>query len=134
MELLEQPQGSTGAYRHMFPKLIPRKGGGFDDSKTLNENAAREVIQKMGYDCVPHGFRSMASTYLNSLEEETADGDYRATWDSLWIEYCLAHLDPNVMRRTYNEYDYMKARTRMLQFLADQIIPKPSLKLIRSSQ
>ena len=133
MELLRQLQEITGVYRHMFPKLIQRKGGGFDDSKTLNENAAREVIQKMGYDCVPHGFRSMASSYLNSIEEGE-EGWERAKWDSLWIEYCLSHLDTNEMRRTYNEYDYMKARTRMLQWYADEIIPKPSLKLIRSSQ
>ncbi|WP_339750264.1 site-specific integrase, partial [uncultured Rubinisphaera sp.] len=133
MELLRQLREMTGECHHMFPKLSPKKDVGFDDSTTLSENTARDVIRKMEYDCVPHGFRAMASTYLNSIEEGE-EGWERAKWDSLWIEYCLSHLDSNVMRRTYNAHDYMKARTRMLQWYADEIIPKPSLKLIQSSQ
>ena len=86
----------------------------------------------MGYDCDLHGFRHMASTFLNSWEIGK-EGEEIGMWDSLWIEYALSHIDPNKMRRTYNAYDYMKARTRMLQFYADQIIPKPTLTSVQTA-
>jgi integrase len=129
--LLKQLHSMTGDCKHMFPKLEAKRTG-FDDNKTLSENTARDAVRAMGYDCGLHGFRHMASTFLNSWEIGK-EGEEIGMWDSLWIEYALSHIDPNKMRRTYNAYDYMKARTRMLQFYADQIIPKPTLTSVQTA-
>jgi len=111
--------------------LFMKKGGGFDDTGTMSDNTARMAIKRLGYDCVPHGFRHMGSGFLHSLEIGE-EGEERAMFDSLWVEYQLSHNDPNKVRRTYNEYDYLKARTRMMQFYSDQIIPQPSLRIVQS--
>ena len=128
--LLRELQEITGHCDHLFP-LFMKKGGGFDDTGTMSDNTARMAIKRLGYDCVPHGFRHMGSGFLHSLEIGE-EGEERAMFDSLWVEYQLSHNDPNKVRRTYNEYDYLKARTRMMQFYSDQIIPQPSLRIVQS--
>ena len=63
----------------------------------------------------------------------TEEGEERAMFDSLWVEFQLAHVDPNKVRKTYNEADYLKARRRMLQYYADAVVPNPALKLVSKS-
>jgi integrase len=65
----------------------------------------------MGYgkdEVTAHGFRSTASTLLNSRH-----------YDDDVIETALAHLDPNEVRRAYNRSKYWKERTQLLQDWAD---------------
>ena len=79
-----------------------------------------DAIRNLGYDCDPHGFRGMASTYLNSLEDE----DERQMWDFKWIEFALSHKLKDKVETAYNAYRYEKPRARMLQYYADQVMPR----------
>ena len=119
MELLAELREITGHCKHLFPGVV-KKGTDLDDSRTASEGTALQAIKRMGYDCHPHGFRRMASTYLHSLE----DDDERPMFDTMWIEFALAHRDSNKIREAYNASRYLKARTRMLQFYADQAMPR----------
>ena len=129
--LLRQLKLYTGEFKHLFPK-ITRKGQGFDDSKPMGDSTALSTLRRMGYRADMHGFRHMASSKLHS-EEIGEPGEERAMWDSLWIEYALSHSDPNSVRKVYNESNYLKARTRMLQWYSDQICPAPRLELAATS-
>ena len=55
-----------------------------------------------------HGFRSMASTILNSLH-----------WDKEIIEIQLSHMDADRIRAVYNHSEYLDERRKLLQFWAD---------------
>ncbi|MBP3835995.1 MAG: tyrosine-type recombinase/integrase [Pyramidobacter sp.] len=55
-----------------------------------------------------HGFRSMASTILNSLH-----------WDKEIIEMQLSHMDADRVRAVYNHSEYLEERRELLQFWAD---------------
>tara|TARA_R110002051_G_scaffold221985_2_gene285619 strand:+ start:1253 stop:2545 length:1293 start_codon:yes stop_codon:yes gene_type:complete len=115
--VLRKLKGLTGHLKHLFPKLVGT-GDEFDDSGTLSDGTVRLAARRMGYEVTAHGFRHMASTYLHGLEDE----DERGMWDSLWIEYALGHADSNKIRGIYNNAKYLKPRSRMLQFYADQIV------------
>ena len=119
MQLLAELREITGHCKHLFPGVV-KKGTDLDDSRTASEGTALQAIKRMGYDCHPHGFRRMASTYLHSLE----DDDERPMFDTMWIEFALAHRDSNKIREAYNASRYLKARKRMLQFYADQVMPR----------
>jgi integrase len=65
----------------------------------------------MGYPqdkATAHGFRSTASTILNSRR-----------FDRDVIEAALAHQDQNEIRRIYNRSLYMPERTQLMQDWAD---------------
>jgi len=131
--LLRRLQEITGGFDHLFPKML---GNGafrkFDDSKPTSDNGARTSIRRMGYECDLHGFRHMASSKLHG-EELGEEGEERAMWDSLWVEYALSHVDNNKMRGKYNKARYLKARTRMLQWYSDQVCPIQLLSLVSKS-
>tara|TARA_Y100001963_G_scaffold39464_1_gene55224 strand:+ start:651 stop:1988 length:1338 start_codon:yes stop_codon:yes gene_type:complete len=131
IQLLNKLREVSGECKHLFPK-ITKNGLGLDDSGTQSENTLQDAIKRMGYNANPHGFRRMASTYLHS-QEIGEEGEERAMFDSLWVEFQLAHVDPNKVRKTYNEADYLKARRRMLQYYADAVVPNPALKLVSKS-
>ncbi len=59
---------------------------------------------------MPHGFRGVASTFLNTL-------GYR---DDA-IEAQLSHKDKNKIRSAYNHADYMEERKIMLQEWCDYL-------------
>jgi integrase len=56
----------------------------------------------------PHATRTTGSTRLN---EQGFSAD--------WIECQLAHIEPNAVRRTYNQADYLKDRAKMMQTWAN---------------
>ncbi len=130
--LLRRLQEITGEYEHMFPKMKGGRNVVFDDSAPCSDAGARTAIRRMGYQADLHGFRHMASSKLHS-EEFGEEGEERAMWDSLWIEYALSHVDKNKMRGKYNKANYLKARARMLQWYADQICPTQQLELVSKS-
>ena len=69
--------------------------------------------RKMGYakDMMSiHGFRAMASTYLN---EQGFNRD--------WIERQLAHGERNSIRAAYNYAEYLPERRKMMQAYADYL-------------
>ncbi len=57
-----------------------------------------------------HGFRSVASTYLNE-----------AGFRSDVIERQLAHCERNEVRGAYNRAEYLPERHKMMQFWADHL-------------
>ncbi|WP_198585941.1 tyrosine-type recombinase/integrase [Pararhizobium haloflavum] len=94
----------SGKARLVFPSIRNLE-------RPLSENAMNSALRRMGYDKhehTSHGFRSSASTILNGRR-----------YHSDVIEASLAHLDPNVVRRTYNRYSYWDERVQMAQEWAD---------------
>jgi integrase len=80
-------------------------------TKPLSENAFNSVLRRMGYAkkaVTAHGFRSSASTILNSRH-----------YDDDVIETALAHLNANEVRRAYNRAKYWPERVQLLQAWAD---------------
>lgn len=68
------------------------------------------AIYKLGYkgDLTAHGFRAIASTYLN---ERGYDKDL--------IEVALSHIDKDRVRKAYNRAEYLQRRAEMLQAWGD---------------
>ncbi len=93
-----------------LPVLFPNRNGAGD---VISENTVLKVIERLGYKgrMTGHGFRSVASTYLNNLGVIRPD----------MIEAQLAHGDRDQVRASYNRADYMEYRTAMMQFWADTL-------------
>lgn len=90
----------------IFPSLNSNR-------KWLSENAFNSAIRRMGYtkeEVTAHGFRSTASTILNTRGYE-ADV----------VEAALAHQDKNAIRRTYNRATYWDRRVVLMQDWADLV-------------
>lgn len=90
--------------------LFPSRSG---EGKTMSDNTINMAIKRAGYAgrMCGHGFRSVASTYLNELGMIRPDV----------IEAQLAHADKNAVRAAYNRADYMEYRKAMMQFWADTL-------------
>lgn len=106
VEIIRALQPLTG---HM-PALFPNRNG---QGAVISENTVLKVIERIGYKgrMTGHGFRSVASTYLNNLGTIRPD----------MIEAQLAHGDRDQVRAAYNRADYMEYRTAMMQFWADTL-------------
>ena len=68
----------------------------------MSENTINAALRRMGYskeEQTGHGFRTIASTFLNELG-----------WNSDWIERQLAHLDEDQSRRSYNAAQWLPDR------------------------
>ncbi|MBL8500467.1 MAG: tyrosine-type recombinase/integrase [Nitrosomonas sp.] len=106
IETLTELHQLTGHDEHLFPS---RTGNG----RTISENTVLKVIERLGYKgrMTGHGFRTIASTYLNSVGMIRPD----------IIEAQLAHTDGNATRAAYNRTDYMEYRIAMMQFWADTL-------------
>jgi len=106
IEVIRALQPLTGHLPTLFPSRN-RDGG------IISENTVLKVIERIGYKgrMTGHGFRSIASTYLNNLGTIRPD----------MIEAQLAHGDRNEVRAAYNRADYMEYRKAMMQFWADTL-------------
>lgn len=121
MELLSELHAITGHGKFLFPGL-KNKSTAFNLEKNLSDSTVMNAIKTLGYTCHNHGFRHMASTYLNSLESGE-EGEEVPQWPWIWVEYCLSHKDRSV-RGIYDNNRYIKGRRRMMQFYADKIMPR----------
>lgn len=103
--VLAELQEITGNYDLLLP-------GRSNIRKPISENTILYGIYRMGYRgrMTGHGFRSVASTYLN---EEGFDSDA--------IERQLAHGEKNKVRAAYNKAKYLDERKEMMQAWADFI-------------
>lgn len=105
MAVLEDIRKFSGEGRLVFPSIRNKE-------RPLSENAMNAALQRMGVDTktehCAHGFRSSASTILNS---------HGVNRD--WIETQLAHLDEDEVRRVYNRALYWNERVVMMQQWAD---------------
>jgi len=106
IELIRSLKPLTGHLSALFPS---RNGEG----RVISENTVLGVIKRLGYKgrMTGHGFRSVASTYLNNLGMIRPD----------MIEAQLAHGDKDRVRAAYNRADYMEYRKAMMQFWADTL-------------
>lgn len=105
LDLLNELKIMSGNYRYVFP-------GRNDPNKPMSEASINQTIKRLGYDgkLTGHGFRHMMSTLL-----------HEKGFDSVWIESQLAHIDKNNIRGTYNHAQYLKGRTKMLQWYSDYL-------------
>jgi integrase len=106
VEALKELYPLTGHGEHLFP-------GRNREGSIISENTVLKVIERLGYKgrMTGHGFRSIASTYLNGVGMIRPD----------IIEAQLAHADGNATRAAYNRAGYMEYRKAMMQFWADTL-------------
>lgn len=106
IQTLIELQPLTGHDEHLFPSCT-------SNGKVISENTILKVIERLGYKgrMTGHGFRTIASTYLNGVGMIRHDV----------IEAQLAHSDRNTTRAAYNRADYMEYRKAMMQFWADTL-------------
>ena len=106
LEALAELHPLTGHGEHLFP-------GRYRQGSIMSENTVLKVIERLGYKgrMTGHGFRSIASTYLNGVGTIRPDV----------IEAQLAHADGNATRAAYNRAAYIDYRKAMMQFWADTL-------------
>ena len=103
--LLAELRALTVSREHLFPNK--RKPKTCMSNTTINR-----CLERMGYagQFSGHGFRATASTLLNEMA-------YRPDL----IERQLAHKERNRVRASYNQAEYIKERTEMMQHWSDFI-------------
>jgi integrase len=105
MELLEYLHPISGHKQYLYPSV--KNPQSHANSETVNTALKRNGFKNV---IVSHGFRALFSTTCN---EQGFDVDV--------IEAALAHLDPNLTRRSYNRSDYFEKRRIMMQWWSDHI-------------
>ena len=105
VEMLQALHGITGRHAHLFPNRD-------DKTKPMVAASFRQALHVLGWSgkYSPHATRTTGSTRLNEM-------GYPADW----IERQLAHAEPNAVRRTYNQADYLADRAKMMQQWADML-------------
>jgi len=106
INIIKNLQQYTGSGKYLFPSVRTR-------SRPISNDTIRSALRVMGFDnntITAHGFRGVASTFLNTL-------GYR----SEVIEAQLSHKDKNEIRSAYNHADYMEERKAMLQEWANYL-------------
>lgn len=103
--LLRRLKEVSGHREHVFPNR---------DNRAIPMATAtlRQALNylKWGTRYSPHATRTTGSTRLHELG-----------FNSDWIERQLAHIDPNIVRRTYNHTDFFSDRVGMMQVWADYL-------------
>ncbi len=98
--LLIELREFTGDGEMLFPSPMSK-------TRCISDVGLLNALRRMGYEknemCI-HGFRAMASTFLNEL-------GYRPDV----IEAQLAHVEKNTVRAAYNRALYMPERVQMMQ-------------------
>jgi integrase len=93
----------SGTKKYVFPHRD-------DKSKPMVTASFRQMLNVLGWAGLfsPHATRTTGSTRLNEMG-----------YSPDWIERQLAHEEPNAVRRTYNNADYLNDRRGMMQRWAD---------------
>ncbi len=98
----------TGKGRYLFPSVRSY-------ARPMSENTLNAALRRLGYgtdEVTAHGFRSMAATRLNEMNQ----------WSSDAIERQLAHQDTNSVRRAYTHAaEFWTERVAMMQTWADYL-------------
>jgi integrase len=99
--------------------LLP---GNRDLERPISYNTMIVALYRMGLKgkMSVHGFRAMASSWLNEQGHYTHHGQVRR-FSKDAIERQLAHGEPDAVRDAYNRADYMGEREAMMQAWADFI-------------
>lgn len=102
---LEELKELTGRCELIFP-------GRMEACKPISNNTVLMGLRRMGFQkrMTGHGFRTMASTYLNE-----------AGYPPDAIERQLAHVEKNKVRGAYNKALYLDRRRELMQAWADYL-------------
>jgi integrase len=111
LAILRELQTINGDYRWIFPGRNP--------AKHISQNTVIFALYRLGYHSrqTGHGFRSIASTILNSAMKPNGDRKFHADW----IERQLSHGDRDTIRAAYNMAEYLPQRVRMMQWYSDHL-------------
>ena len=106
MGILAELKTVTGDNPYLFPSKR-------NPAKPIQSVRLLLALRSLGYgkgEMCAHGFRSMASTFLNEMGY---NGD--------WIERQLSHCPRDTVRATYNYAEYLSERRRMMQEWSDYL-------------
>jgi integrase len=104
--ILREAETLTGGGRYVFPSMS-------DDERPMSENTVNAALRKLDYasdEMTGHGFRTIASTFLN---EQGFHPDL--------IELQLAHAERDESRGAYNRALRLPERRKMMQAWADYL-------------
>lgn len=95
----------TGRHAHLFPHRDER-------TRPMVAASFRQMLKVLGWSgkYSPHATRTTGSTRLNEMG-----------FSADWIERQLAHIEPNAVRRTYNQAEHLADRAKMMQQWADML-------------
>lgn len=105
VEMLRDLHSITGHGELIFPGLRPKR--------PISENTINGALRRLGYsgdEMTGHGFRTIASTFLNEQG-----------WNEDVIELQLAHKERKESRAAYNRAQRLADRRRMMQAWADYL-------------
>ncbi|QCD44084.1 tyrosine-type recombinase/integrase [Campylobacter mucosalis] len=101
-------------YEFKSPYLFPSPRS---NTRPLSDNAIRSMLRNLGYtneQLTPHGFRAMFSTIAH--ENISKHG-----LNERIIELCLAHVEKNRIKATYNHALNLDDRAKLMQWWADYL-------------
>jgi len=102
--LLEDLKNLTGSGSRLFPSLVSA-------SRPMSENTLNTALRRMGIsrdEMTSHGFRATFSTLANES----------GLWNPDAIEWALAHVDGNAVRRAYARGEHWEERVRLADWWA----------------
>ncbi|MEO6608330.1 MAG: integrase arm-type DNA-binding domain-containing protein [Aestuariivirga sp.] len=107
IKILNELYEITGPHGLVFPSVgraaVP-----------MSENTMNVALRRMGVPAdqqTSHGFRASASTMLNESNQFSIDA----------VEYSLAHIEKDAIRKAYARGDAMSERIKMAQWWADKL-------------
>jgi len=104
VEILTELHTLTGWGTYLFPNVNNAR-------RPMSENTLNAALCTLGFsgdEMTVHGFRTLASTRMNEMDQNPD-----------LIELQLAHLERNPSRRAYNKAMKLPARKRLMQWWAD---------------
>ncbi len=108
LDLIETLRPLTETSPYLFPTIS-------NYHRPMSENTLTSALRRMGYtgeQMTAHGFRAMAATRLNEMNN----------WSPDVIERQLAHQEANPVRRAYTHAaEYWDDRVEMMQVWADYL-------------
>ncbi|WP_164684262.1 tyrosine-type recombinase/integrase, partial [Vibrio maerlii] len=109
LRLLEYIKPMSGNQVHVFPSDKPNTK--YPHISPYAVNSSLNLTPLKGR-LVSHGFRGIASTFLNETTRFKVDA----------IEMCLSHLDRNTTRASYNSAKYLEERAQIHQHWSEFIV------------
>jgi integrase len=105
--ILREIHRLTGRGKFVFPSIRSK-------DRPMSNNTMNAALRRMGFgknEMTAHGFRSVASTFLNESGKWSVDA----------IERALAHGEKNSVRAAYDRGDRWNERVLMMQWWADHL-------------
>lgn len=106
LQILKELQSISRRSEYLFPSLR-------SVDRPMSNNTVNAALRRLGYgheDMTGHGFRTLASTWLNEMG-----------WHPDLIELQLAHSERNNVRAAYNRAQRLPERRKMMQAWADYL-------------